>query len=228
MVYSTPNLMTADIMKSKFYTLMLVTNRQNKPIAQYLQWIKSCVNAGVTAVQLREKDQSQSSLLTFGQALKETLDRLEVPLIINDNIELAIKLNAAGVHLGQTDGDPNHARRCLGADKFIGVSIDSESQLETANDLPIDYVGIGAIFPTRNKLNVKTTWGLNGLKYLSQFSRHPIVGIGGINEQNAKRVILAGAHGLAVIAALHDANDAIKTTKQLRHIIDNQGIAHVK
>jgi len=219
--------MMADVMKSKFYTLMLVTNRQNKPIAQYLQWINSCVNAGVTAVQLREKDQSQSSLLAFGQALKETLDPLEVPLIINDNIELAIKLNAAGVHLGQTDGDPNHARRDLGPNKLIGVSIDSEAQLETANDLPIDYVGIGAIFPTRNKFNVKTTWGLNGLKHLSQFSKHPIVGIGGINEQNAKRVILAGADGLAVIGALHDANDAVKTTKQLRYIIDNQGIAHV-
>lgn len=206
-----------------FYKLMLVTNRQQTPIDDYLQFIKTCAHAGITSVQLREKNQAPEALLEFGEKLKHILDPLQIPLIVNDDIELALMLNASGVHLGQTDGNPERARALLGPDKIIGVSIDTEDNLMRANQLPIDYVGIGAIFPTSNKNNVATIWGVHGLSQLAPHSKHPIIGIGGINESNAPEVLASGACGIAVIGALHDAEDATLTTHNLRHIIDSRG-----
>ena len=205
-----------------FYKLMLVTNRQNTPLADYLQFIKHCAHAGITAVQLREKNQTPAFLLMFAEALKAILDPLKIPLIINDSLELALNANAHGVHLGQSDGCPSIARQCLGHDKIIGISIDSIEDLTKANHLPIDYVGIGAIFTSPTKKNVTTTWGLKGLQQLSSQSKHPIIAIGGINVLNAKEVLLSGADGIAVISALHDTDNPIKVTENLRHIIDKE------
>ena len=154
------------------------------------------------------------------------LDPLHIPLIINDHIDVAIELNASGVHLGQSDGDPLLARQRLGSDKIIGLSIDSKDQLLAANDLPLDYVGIGAVFPTTSKHHVSTVWGIDGLKKLAKISKHPIVGIGGINKKNTEEVMLAGASGIAVIAALHDADDPSQLTHDLRYMID-KGVTHV-
>ena len=214
------------MLSNEFYKLMLVTNRQQMPLDDYLPFIKTCASAGITSVQLREKHQTREALLSFGEKLKAILDPLHIPLIINDDIELALQLNASGVHLGQTDGDPELARKRLGPDKIIGVSIDTENNLFKANQLPIDYVGIGAIYPTTNKSNVTTIWGTCGLKQLSRESKHPIIGIGGINADNASEVLSSGACGTAVIAALHDADVAHLATQHLRHIID-KGKHHV-
>lgn len=201
---------------------MLVTNRQAIPLADYLSFIKACAVSGITSVQLREKHQSWEFLLMFGQELKRILDPLRIPLIVNDNIELALELNASGVHLGQTDGDPYHARKKLGPDKIIGVSIDSENNLMDANEIPINYVGVGAIFKTANKPNVHTIWGLNGLQTLATKTHHPIVGIGGIHAGNALGVMAAGANGIAVIAALHDAKEPSLAASILRHLVDKE------
>jgi thiamine-phosphate pyrophosphorylase len=206
-----------------FYPLMLVTNRQHTPMADYLQFVKKCATSGITSVQLREKKQSYASLVLFGKKLKHILDPLNIPLIINDDIKLALELDAGGVHLGQTDGDPELARKTLGPNKIIGVSIDSEENLIKANQLPIDYVGIGAIYPTTSKTNVNTFWGIPGLQRLVPLSKHPIIAIGGLNENNAADVILSGAHGIAVINALHDTDNPCQKARNLRHIVDNRG-----
>ena len=217
------------MMNQEFYKLMLVTNRQDMPFADYLQFIRQCANAGITSVQLREKQQTQAFLLMFGQELKSILDPLNIPLIINDDLELALELDAGGVHLGQTDGCPTEARKRLGPNKIIGVSIDSEANLMSANNSPLDYVGIGAIFATANKQKVATVWGLNGLQQLSLNSKHRIIGIGGINEYNAATVLSSGACGIAVIGALHDAENPSQMTHRLRYIIEkvNGGRHHV-
>lgn len=209
--------------KKLFYKLMLVTNRQQTPMDDYLQFIKICAHAGITSVQLREKNQAPGVLYEFGVKLKHILDPLQIPLIVNDDIELALKLNASGVHLGQTDGNPEQARALLGPDKIIGVSIDTEENLIIANQLRIDYVGIGAIFPTSNKNNVATIWGVDGLRQLAPHSKHPIIGIGGINESNAPEVLASGASGIAVIGALHESENPTLTTHNLRHTLDNRG-----
>ena len=192
------------------------------PLTNYLQFINTCASSGITAVQLREKQQTREFLFIFGQKLKGILDPLNIPLIINDDLELALELDAGGVHLGQTDGCPKMARTLLGPDKIIGVSIDSEADLIRANNMPIDYVGIGAIYSTTNKQNVATIWGTDGLQQLSTKSRHPIIGIGGINEDNAADVLSSGACGIAVIGALHDAKDPRQITHQLRWLIDKE------
>ncbi len=210
-------------MKAPFYQLMLVTHRQQMMLEDYLQFITVCAMAGITSVQLREKQQSRAVLLTFGQQLKRILDPLHIPLIVNDDMALALELDASGVHLGQTDGDATIARDLLGPDKIIGISIDSEDNLMQANHLPIDYVGIGAIYETANKKNVATTWGLRGLQQLASRSKHPVIAIGGITTHHAADVMLSGANGIAVIGALHDTDDPKHVTQQLRRMTHQGG-----
>lgn len=214
-------------MTSSFYTLMLLTNQQDIPLKDYLAFITACATAGVTSVQLREKRKTRQERLLFGQHLKACLDPLHIPLLINDDIDLAVALDASGVHLGQTDGDPRHAREVLGPHKYIGLSIDNESQLLQANPLPIDYVGIGAIFPTANKSNITTLWGLSGLEHIAPKSHHPIVAIGGITAHHIPQVMSSGASGIAVIGALHDTKHPKQTTQHLRQLIDTGDTHHV-
>lgn len=206
--------------------LTLVTHQNQTPINDYLGFIKVCARAGITAVQLRDKQSSFEDCLALGQALKEILAPFSIPLIINDNIDLTIALDADGIHLGQSDGCPIKARQRLGTNKIIGISIDSIENLLTANQLPIDYVGIGAIFTTQSKSNVKTIWGLDGLSHLSSLSQHPIIAIGGINEINAEHVMRAGADGIAVIGAIHDSVCPADTVKKLLLNIDHRGLTH--
>lgn len=208
------------VKRNDFYKLMLVTQRKNKSISEYMQFIESCAKGGVTSVQLREKNASPDFLFEFGTALKKVLDPYHVPLIINDDLELAIKLNAGGVHLGQTDGDPVAARRILGDDKIIGVSIEAEEELDKANDMPVDYVAASAVFETKNKSNLKKFWGIDGVHNLSKKSRHVLMGIGGIDGSNISDVIDAGAKGVAVIGALHDVDDPRYESATLREKID--------
>lgn len=206
-------------MNYPFYSLTLITHKNNTPIDQYLHFIHQCAIAGITALQLREKQASYQECLELGRQLKPILADFQIPLIVNDNVALAIELDAEGVHLGQTDTCPMRARQQLGDDKIIGLSIDSIQNLHTANELPIDYVGVGAIFPTETKQNVTTIWGLDGLTAMAPLSKHPIVAIGGINESNTEEVMHAGAHGIAVISAIHDAMNLAQTIKSIRQKI---------
>lgn len=215
-------------MKDNFYKLMLVTHRKDTPVSAYLDFIKVCAAHGTSCVQLREKNMNEDELFEFGVQLKSVLDPLNVPLIINDNVALAMRLDAAGVHLGQTDGDPYAARKIMGPDKIIGVSIEALQELEAANDMPVDYVAASAVFDTPNKTNLKMIWGLEGVRTLAGLSKHPVMGIGGINGTNARQVIQAGAKGVAVIGALHDAPDPASASKALRYMIDQQGALHVR
>ncbi len=209
-------------MKTSFFKLMLITHRRNTPLDEYLSFIKICAASGITSVQLREKHLSFPELLDFGKQLQKTLRPFLIPLIINDFPELALVLDADGVHLGQTDGDVRATRRLLGGDKIIGLTVDSLNQLHVANTLPIDYVGVGAIFPTQNKVDVAMTWGSDGLKPLSSLSKHPIIAIGGIIDSNVNDVMQAGAQGIAAIGAFHDASDPASITRTLRNIIDGE------
>jgi thiamine-phosphate pyrophosphorylase len=201
---------------SAFYQLMLLTN-QCTSLPEYLQFITRCVRAGVSCVQLREKYLSSDALYDFAIQLKQCLAPYAVPLIINDDLSLALAIDADGVHLGQSDGDIHEARAQLGANKIIGVSINTLAELELANTLPVNYVGVGAIFPTRSKPDVKTIWGIEGLRQACMLSHHPVVAIGGIDSTTAQRVMDAGAQGIAAIGALHRATvpeDEIQYIKQ--------------
>lgn len=212
--------------KDPFYKLILVTQKGNQPLESYLKFIKACIQGGITALQLREKNLKWDPLLSFGFSLKALLNQKKIPLIINDSLRLANALNADGLHLGQTDGSVFEARNHLGSKKIIGLTVNSHEEILKANDLPIDYIGLGAIFPTSNKPNVQTIWGYKGLKKAASLSRHKIVAIGGIDIRNAKSVIQAGAHGIAAIGAFHFSKNPLEVSKKLKQQIDSKNSLH--
>lgn len=211
-------------MDNAYNKLVFVTNWDRRDISrqEYLDIIKSCVRYGVTSIQIREKQSSKASIVEFYYDIRKVLGSYKVPIIINDDIELAKDLNADGVHLGQDDGDPLHARSLLGNNKIIGISVNSEAELKSANLLPVDYVGVGAIFPTESKSDISKIWGVEGLLKLSKISKHPIIAIGGINELNASRVISAGADGIAAIGVFHNIPSPEVVVRKLRKIIDKR------
>ena len=206
------------MIKYPYYKLMLVTNKGNRPLQDYLNFIALCAKSGITSVQLREKKLTFNELVEFGKELQALLKPLSIPLIVNDSVELALLLDAKGVHLGQSDGNIIEARQRLGSDKIIGLSVDSLEQLNTANTLPIDYIGIGAIFPTNSKENVNTLWGCDGLKQAALSTTLPIVAIGGIDESNMNQVLQAGANGIAAIGVFHNSKTPGNTIKNLKSI----------
>lgn len=208
--------------------LCLVTHSNACPLDQYLQFILHAVQGGVTSVQLRDKTSSSSTLKNIAIALKTLLSPLHIPLIINDNVTLAKEIDADGVHLGQSDTSPIEARHILGANKIIGLSIETKTQLQQANELNcIDYVAASAIFPSRTKLNCKTIWGLEGLLTLTKISKHPVIAIGGIDLSNIQQVIKHGASGIALVSAIHDhPHPEIVAAALIQEI--HRGIAYVR
>ncbi len=203
---------------AKSLLLTLVTNKLNTPVQDYLRFISVCAESGLNAIQLREKNLSFEKALEFGIHLQEILRPLGIPLIVNDNLDLCLKLNAAGLHLGQSDGDVQKARQLLGPNRIIGLSVNTIAQLEKANKLSINYVGIGTIFPTQNKANIQTMWGISGLQKAVKISKYPIIAIGGIDESNAALVMETGVKGIAAIGAFHNSVSPETTIKNLRKI----------
>lgn len=201
--------------------LCLVTNLGNQLFSSYLPFIKQAVRGGVTCVQLREKNVYTENLRDTAFQLKRFLDIHAIPLIINDDVGLAREIDAAGVHLGQTDLEPRMARKLLGPDKIIGLSIETEAELTRANQLDcLSYVAASAVFPSKTKPDTKTIWGLQGLQKITQNSIYPVMAIGGITQHNIKDVMLSGACGVAVIGALHDHPTPAVAAANLKASID--------
>ncbi len=197
-------------------TLCLVTQPMPEAHLVHEQFILDAVRGGVTMVQLRSKTHSKACLEQTASRLITLLRPLGVPVIMNDSVELALAVNADGVHLGQTDMHPDLARGMLGANKFIGLSIETFAQLEAANQLnSLSYVAASAVFPSQSKSNCRTIWGLDGLARIARMSRYPVVAIGGIGVDSAPQVMAAGAAGIAVISAIHQARNAEVAAKEL-------------
>ncbi|MCW8451846.1 thiamine phosphate synthase [Legionella quinlivanii] len=180
----------------------------------------SAIKGGVLSVQYREKNLPPERHYQKAKELKYQLDRFKIPLIINDNVLLAQAIDAAGVHLGQLDQDPEEARGLLGPEKLIGLSIESIPQLKAANHLDcLNYVAASAVFKSSSKQDVKTLWGLDGFEKLVQLSKYPVIAIGGINLGNVSSVMSRGAFGVAVIAAISDADNPEGAAKSLHRLI---------
>lgn len=197
----------------KFLKLILVTHKDHASSNKYLDFVGTCIRSGVTSVQMREKNLPYDQLLEFGKSLKSFLELFSIPLIINDDVQLAHELKADGVHLGQSDGSVLEARRILGHNKIVGLSVNSLAQLGSSNRLPLDYIGIGPIFPTKNKADSEI--GCERLTQMAFATHHPIAAIGGIDETNVTDVMSSGAYGIAAIGAFHDAKDPSLTTRNL-------------
>ena len=197
--------------------LCLVTDISN--INSYTPFLRKVAKAGVTMVQLREKGSDIQEFINRAIVIKEVLQPFNIPLIINDNVLLAKELGL-GVHIGQNDMDPIKARDMLGSQSIIGLTVESMQELSQANNLPVDYLGLSSVFKSKRK-NCKTIWGLSGLEQACVSSKHPIIGIGGINQANASQVLRAGACGIAVIGAVQDAENPVKATKDLLEICES-------
>ncbi|WP_322804266.1 thiamine phosphate synthase [Vibrio alfacsensis] len=188
------------------YRLYLVTDDQ-QDLATLKRVVKKAVEGGVTMVQVREKHGDVRAFIERAQAVKDILKDTDVPLIINDRVDVALAVDADGVHLGQSDMPAIIARELIGPNKILGLSIENEEQLAEADSLPIDYIGLSAIFATPTKTNTKKHWGIDGLKVALETTSMPIVAIGGINESNIPQLSATGVHGLALVSAICHAKD---------------------
>ncbi|EIE5866295.1 MULTISPECIES: thiamine phosphate synthase [Vibrio] len=188
------------------YRLYLVTDDQ-QDLATLKRVVRKAVEGGVTMVQVREKHGDVRAFIERAQAVKDILKDTNVPLIINDRVDVALAVDADGVHLGHSDMPATIARELIGPNKILGLSIENEEQLAEADSLPIDYIGLSAIFATPTKTNTKKFWGIDGLKMALETTSLPIVAIGGINESNIPQLSATGVHGLALVSAICHAED---------------------
>ncbi|MFH0274312.1 thiamine phosphate synthase [Vibrio jasicida] len=188
------------------YRLYLVTDDQ-QDLATLKRVVRKAVEGGVTMVQVREKHGDVRAFIERAQAVKDILKDTDVPLIINDRVDVALAVDADGVHLGQSDIPATIARELIGPNKILGLSIENEEQLAEADSLPIDYIGLSAIFATPTKTNTKKHWGIDGLKMALETTSLPIFAIGGINENNIPLLSATGVHGLALVSAICHAED---------------------
>ena len=196
------------------YRLYLVTDDQ-QDLATLKRVVKKAVEGGVTMVQVREKHGDVRAFIERAQAVKNILKDTDVPLIINDRVDVALAVDADGVHLGQSDMPAIIARELIGPKKILGLSIENEEQLAEADSLPIDYIGLSAIFATPTKTNTKKHWGIDGLKMALETTSLPIVAIGGINESNIPQLSATGVHGLALVSAICHAEDSKAASEYL-------------
>jgi len=206
-------------MKSFDLSLYLVTDR-GLSLGRPLEYIvEEAVKGGVTMVQLREKDCSSLEFYELGRKLKKLLSPLNIPLIINDRLDIALAVDADGLHIGQSDLPWQVARQLLGPDKILGLSVETQQQAEEANHLDIDYIGVSPVFATPTKTDTFQPFGLEGLKEACRISQFPAVAIGGINASNAASIVEHGAQGIAVVSAISSAESPMAAAKDLKERI---------
>lgn len=181
---------------------------------------------GVRMVQLRAPNWKKRQWLETALALKQALAGSGVPLIINDQVDVALAVDADGVHIGQADLPPEVVRKLIGSDKLLGLSVASTKQLADSSLAGVDYLGIGPIYPTSTKADAAPVLGLSGLTELLSSINLPVVAIGGIQAGTCAPIIAAGAHGVAVVSAICGQPDVAAATTTLRREID-LAIRHV-
>ena len=191
------------------------------PVALAVQ----AVQGGATLVQLRHKSAATRTTVDLGRALKIVLDPLNVPLIVNDRVDVALAIGAAGVHLGLDDMAPADARRLLGTDALVGVTVHHPHEADAVDPATADYAGIGPTFATASKRPKDPPVGVEGVGRLLRRLRarlpgFPACAIAGIDAGNAGAVMGCGVDGVAVVGALFRADDPAGAARELRRIVD--------
>lgn len=199
------------------YTLYLCTDRELMTTDTVTEAVELAIKGGVTVVQLREKDCSGREFLQIAHEVKEITDAYEVPLIINDRLDIAMAVDADGVHLGQKDLPAAVARELLGPDKIIGVSAwNAELALQAQKD-GADYIGAGDVFGTSTKADTHHV-SLQELAKIKRTVKIPVVAIGGVNMENAEKLKGTGIDGVAVISAVLAARNITAAAEELSQI----------
>lgn len=198
------------------YGVYLVTDRElclGRPLDEV---VLAAVRGGAGAVQLREKHADSREFLALARALVSRLQSMGIPLIVNDRADIALAAGAAGLHVGQSDLPPEDARRLMGENAIIGLSVETREELLAAEKLDIDYVGISPVFATPTKTDTLAPWGLDGLRWAREHSPLTLVAIGGIHRENAAAVLEAGAHSLAVVSEICSADSPEEAARGLK------------
>ena len=203
-------------------SLYLVTDPDLVPASGLVDAVRAAVAGGVTLVQLRDKEASGRQLVESARAIVEVLRPLGVPLIVNDRADVAVAAGADGVHVGQSDLTVADARKIVGPDAIVGLSIETVNQAGAVDEvLAASYVAVSPVYGTPTKPDHGTPLGLEGLADVSRRCTVPVLGIGGIDVGRARAVIRAGAAGVAVVSAILARPDIKEAARALREAVDN-------
>lgn len=200
--------------------LYLVTNRYQDSLESFLEKVEMACRSGVTIVQLREKNLTTNQYYQLAKEVKEITDSYQVPLIIDDRLDVCLAVDAAGLHIGDDELPVPVARQVLGPDKILGVTAKTVKRALEAEEGGADYLGTGAIFPTTTKENAPITL-ISTLKTICQRVAIPVVAIGGLTSENIDQLIGTGIAGVAVVRDLMQAEDIEAKTQALLTKLDD-------
>ena len=186
--------------------LYLVTNRYQDSLENFLKKVETTCRSGVTIIQLREKNLTTNQYYQLAKQVKEITDAYQVPLIIDDRLDICLAVDAAGLHIGDDELPVSVARQVLGPEKIIGVTAKTVKRALEAEEGGADYLGTGAIFPTTTKENAPITL-ISTLKTICQTVAIPVVAIGGLTSENIDQLAATGIAGVAVVRDLMQAED---------------------
>lgn len=202
------------------WNVYLVTDRSFSAGRTTEEIVRKAVEGGVSVVQLREKELETRAFYEEGLKIREMLKQAGVALLINDRIDVALALDADGVHLGRDDMPPREARRLLGPDKVIGLSVNTLDHVREESAAYADYLAISPVFFTGTKANITEPWGLAGVAAARAATGLPLCAIGGVGAHNARDVVRAGADFIAVVTAIAAAPDPCAAAEELVNEIE--------
>ena len=200
--------------------LYLVTNRYQDSLERFLEKVEMACRSGVTIVQLREKNLTTNQYYQQAKQVKEITDAYQVPLIIDDRLDVCLAVDAAGLHIGDDELPVSVARQVLGPEKILGVTAKTVTRALEAEEGGADYLGTGAIFPTTTKENAPITL-ISTLKTICQRVAIPVVAIGGLTSENIDQLIGTGIAGVAVVRDLMQAEDIEAKTQAFLTKLDD-------
>ena len=207
-------------MNREVLRLYLVTNRYQDSVESFLEKIETACRSGVTIVQLREKNLTTNQYYQLAKQVKEITDAYQIPLIIDDRLDVCLAVDAAGLHIGDDELPVSVARQVLGPEKILGVTAKTVKRALEAEEGGADYLGTGAIFPTTTKENAPITL-ISNLKTICQRVAIPVVAIGGLTSENIDQLIGTGIAGVAVVRDLMQAEDVEAKTQAFLTKLDD-------
>ena len=200
--------------------LYLVTNRYQDSLENFLRKVETTCRSGVTIIQLREKNLTTNQYYQLAKQVKEITDAYQVPLIIDDRLDICLAVDAAGLHIGDDELPVSVARQVLGPEKILGVTAKTVKRALEAETSGADYLGTGAIFPTTTKENAPITL-ISTLKTICQMVAIPVVAIGGLTSENIDQLAETGIAGVAVVRDLMQAEDIEAKTQAFLTKLDD-------
>ena len=199
------------------YSVYLVTDHRDKTDEEFLNVVEEAIKGGTAIVQLREKTASTKDFYQLALKVKEITSKYDVPLLINDRIDIALAVDCEGVHIGQDDMPAGIARKIIGNDKILGVSASTVDEAIKAEEDGADYIGSGAVFPTATKDDADSV-SKEELKNIVDSINIPVVAIGGITLENANTLKDTGIAGFSVVSAIMSADNPKEASKELKKI----------